>query len=100
MAERDLQELSKLAKEISMISCDSEDVFGRLRQIMDEILQDEELMMYPQHRALLENLSDAVETLRSADAMLQAINRILDGLPDEYDQMEEYSRKKEWCDIL
>lgn len=84
MVTMDLDQIDLLARSLGRLSSDSEDVLGRLGMLNYEISGDTKLLLYPSCRDLLQNMSDAVDSLRIANEMLWELKEILSELPEAY----------------
>lgn len=89
MVKVDLAGLEEMAKQMTAVASDSDDVLGRTQQLNNEMSYDTELLLFPQSQTLLQDMSDLINDLRVADDMIQSLKRILSDLPNEYDQIEK-----------
>lgn len=98
MTRIDIGKLEQLAGKMTLLSGDSEDTLGKLRQVNNEMSYDTDLLLFPQSQSILQNLSDAINSLMVADDMLMSLQRIIEPLPEEYMKLEEQSQQelKQW----
>lgn len=89
MVKVDLTGLVEIAKGMTGVASDSDDVVGRLQQLNNEMSYDTELLLFLKSQTLLQDMSNIINDLRAADDMVQSLRHILADLPDEYERLEK-----------
>jgi hypothetical protein len=80
----DIEEIERLADVVTMISTKSDETLEKLRRISNEMLNDIELLTYPQGTTASEIASLSLNTFSQANDTIQALRNVLFSLAEIY----------------